>query len=56
MWCVMYFYVPGHDVDCRYVRVADRPLKEQLRTPEFIYLFVFTIVHMVRVARAWVDG
>jgi hypothetical protein len=31
-----------------YVRVADRPLKEQLKTPEFIYLFVFTIVHMVR--------
>ena len=31
-----------------YVRVADRPFKEQLKSPEFIYLFVFTIVHMVR--------
>ena len=31
----------------RYVRVADRPLKEQIKSPEFIFIYVFSIVHMV---------
>jgi hypothetical protein len=28
--------------------VAERPFRAQLKTPEFIYIYVFTIVHMVR--------
>ena len=39
-----------------YVPVADRTMRDQFRSPEFAYLFVFTVVHMVRTRAVDCDG
>lgn len=35
------------DDDCVQPRVCDVPFRQQLKSPEFIYIFSFSMVHMV---------